>query len=298
MSRKNIFLILLIVGTAFWGISFSVTKLSISNHEASLFLFYRFLGATLILSIVFFKKLKSLNWKNAVSGAILAIPLMISIGLQTQGIKLTSASQSAFLAGTTVVIVPVLKMVFFRKLPQMKIWIAAILSLIGLFIISVKNDFSINAGDFLTIAGAFGFAYYLIKVEQQSAKTDIIATIVPMFATCALFTFVIVCVKAPATMLPLDNTFWIGVVFCSFFSTAYMYSISNIAQKYISAERIAVIYLLEPVFGALAAASLIGEELSWRLLVGGLFIFIGMGISELNLKTLLKPVNLRYKQAN
>jgi len=284
MGKKNIFLILLVIGTAFWGISFSVTKLSISNHAPQLFLFYRFIGATLVLTVVFRKKMKQLNYKSVLSGALLAIPLMLGIGLQTLGIKLTSASQAAFLAGTTVVIVPLLKMALYKKVPHLKIWIAAGLSLIGLFIISVKNGFSINAGDLFTIGGAIGFAYYLIRVEAESARVDIVATIVPMFATCALLTFAAVIWSTEESLLPADNTFWLGVIFCSLFSTAYMYSVSNMAQKYISAERVAVIYLLEPIFGALAAAYLIGEIMTWQLLIGGLFIFAGMGVSEFRLK--------------
>jgi len=284
MGKKNIFLVLLIIGTAFWGISFSVTKLSISNHPPQLFLFYRFVGATLVLAIVFRKKLKHLSYKSMLTGAVLAIPLMLGIGLQTLGIKLTSASQSAFLAGTCVVIVPMLKMAMYRKVPHLKIWIAAGLSLIGLFIISVKNGFAISVGDLFTIGGSIGFAYYLIRVEEESARTDIIATIVPMFATCALLTFAGLIWSTEESLLPADNTFWLGGIFCSLFSTAYMYSVSNMAQQYISAERVAVIYLLEPIFGALAAAYLIGEVITWQLLIGGLFIFAGMGISELKLK--------------
>lgn len=295
MGKKNIFLVLLIIGTAFWGISFSVTKVSISNHAPQLFLFYRFVGATLVLAVVFRKKLINISYKNILSGVVLAIPLMIGIGLQTIGIKLTSASQSAFLAGTCVIIVPLLKMALYKKVPNLKIWIAAGLSLTGLFIISVKNGFGINFGDLLTIGGAIGFAYYLIRVEEQSAKIDIVATIVPMFATCALLTFGVVNWDSPANLFPADHTFWFGVIFCSLFSTAYMYSVSNIAQKYISAERVAVIYLLEPIFGALAAAYLIGEVITWQLLIGGLFIFAGMGISELKVKAFRNVLRLPAK---
>ncbi|SDC21579.1 DMT family transporter [Pedobacter soli] len=284
MGKKNIFLVLLIIGTAFWGLSFSITKLSISNHSPQLFLLYRFIGATLVLAVVFRKKMKQLNYKSILSGALLAIPLMLGIGLQTLGIKLTSASQAAFLAGTTVVIVPLLKMALYKKLPHLKIWVAAGLSLTGLFIISVKNGFAINVGDLFTIGGAIGFAYYLFRVEEEAAKVDIVATIVPMFATCALLTFGAVIWSTEESLVPADNTFWLGVIFCSLFSTAYMYSVSNVAQQYISAERVAVIYLLEPIFGAFAAAYLIGEVITWQLLIGGLFIFAGMGISELKLK--------------
>jgi drug/metabolite transporter (DMT)-like permease len=63
-----------------------------------------------------------------------------------------------------------------------------------------------------------------------------------------------------------------------------MYTISNISQRYLSAERVAVIYLFEPIFGAIAAFFILGENLSLRLLLGGSLIFAATLISEVNLK--------------
>lgn len=55
MGKKNKYLILLILGTAFWGISFPVTKMSVANNAPSVFLFYRFLFAAVVISIIFYK---------------------------------------------------------------------------------------------------------------------------------------------------------------------------------------------------------------------------------------------------
>jgi len=60
-----------------------------------------------------------------------------------------------------------------------------------------------------------------------------------------------------------------------------MYTISNISQKYISAERVSIIYLFEPIFGAFAAHFILGEEITSRLLIGGGMIFLATLISEL-----------------
>lgn len=281
MQKKQTLLFLLVLGTAFWGLSYSITKLAIGRHSPYLFLFYRFLLATLVLAVVFIKQLKTVKKGDILTGLILAIPLMLGIALQIVGITYTSASQCAFVAGTTVIIIPILKLVLYRKAAPVKIWLAAIIALAGLFIISVKDGLKVSTGDLFTIAGAIGFAVYMLQVEKQAAIKNIIPTIVPMFAGCALLSFGLALTETKTSWLPNDHTFWGGVIFCALFSTAYMYTISNISQRHISAERVAIIYLFEPVFGAIGAFFILGENLTWRLLFGGALIFAATLITEL-----------------
>lgn len=285
MNRKNVFLGLLILGTAFWGISFPVTKMAVNGASQSIFLFYRFALATLVLSIVFFRRLKNSNRNDLIGGVLLALPLTFGIWFQTLGLKYTSASQCAFVAGMSVVVVPILKMILYKTAISLKMWCAALIALLGLFVISIKGGFYIGPGDLYTIVGAVGFSYYLIRVERYSLTNDIIPTIVPMFFTAMVIMLCIAITEPGANWLPTEPQFWPGILYCAFLSTAFMYTVSNISQRYITAEKVAIIYLFEPVFAAIAAFFLLDELLSWRLLVGGLFIFAGTIISEINLVT-------------
>ncbi|MGN7809548.1 DMT family transporter [Flavobacterium sp. 22076] len=284
MNKRQILLVLLIIGTAFWGISYSVTKLAIGNFSPSTFLFYRFLMAVMVLTVIFWKYVRNTNLESIKTGAVLAVPMFLGIHLQTVGLKYTDASQCSFIAGLCVIIIPLIKLTVYKTSPPLKIWIAALTALSGLFIIAVKEKFTINLGDLYTIAGAFAFAVYLISVEKHSAAKNLLTSIVPMFAFCALFTFILALTDQNADWFPERNTFWLGVIYCALFSTAYMYTISNISQRYLSAERVAVIYLFEPIFGAIAAFFILGENLSLRLLLGGSLIFAATLISEVNLK--------------
>lgn len=284
MERKYLFLFLLILGTAFWGISFPVTKMAVGSVSQSTFLFYRFVAATGVLALVLSKQLKRINRHTIVTGATLAVPLTLGIYFQTLGIKHTSASQCAFVAGTCVVIIPLLKVFIYKTSVALNVWAAALISLVGLLIISVKDNLSVSIGDLYTIIGAIGFAIYLIKVEKHSMSGDILPTIIPMFAACALIMFFIAITDTTANWLPAGPGFWIGIAYCALFSTAYMYTVSNLSQRYIQAEKVAIIYLFEPVFAAVAAIFMLGEGLSWRLLIGGLLIFIGTLISEIRFK--------------
>lgn len=284
MSKRHLFVVLLILGTAFWGISFSVTKLAIGAVSQSTFLVYRFVLATLVLAIVLFKQLMKTSKRNIVQGIRLAIPLTLGIHFQTLGIKYTAASQCAFVAGMCVIVIPILKSLVYRKTVAPKIWLASLVALAGLFVISITSSLSVSIGDLYTITGTFGFSVYLIKVEEYSGSGEVVKTIVPMFATCTLIMLCVALTDSTANWIPQNHEFWMGIVFCALLSTAYMYTISNLAQRYISAERVAIIYLFEPIFAAIAAIVLLDEQLTWRLLVGGLLIFIGTLISEVKWK--------------
>lgn len=294
MNNKQIILILLIIGTAFWGISYSVTKMAIGNYSPAVFLFYRFLLAVIVLTVIFWKHVRNMTFEAVKTGAVLAVPMFLGIHLQTVGLQYTNASQCSFIAGLCVIIIPLIKLTVYKTSPPLKIWVAALTALAGLFIIAVKEKLTINIGDLFTIAGAFGFAVYLISVEKHSASKNLLASIVPMFAFCALFTFLVALSDQNADWFPESNTFWMGIIYCALFSTAYMYTISNISQRYLSAERVAVIYLFEPIFGAIAAFFILGENLSLRLLLGGSLIFAATLISEINFKK-NKPL-LRIKK--
>jgi len=285
MERKQLLLILLIIGTAFWGISYSVTKMAIGDYSPNTFLFYRFLLAVIVLTIIFWKYVRKTNLEAVKTGAILAFPMFLGIQLQTVGLKYSDASQCSFIAGLTVIIIPLMKLAVYKTNASLKIWIAAVTALAGLFIIAIQDKFTINIGDLFTIAGAFAFAVYLITVEKHSVLKNLLYSIVPMFAFCALFTFCLAVTDSQAVWFPKNDTFWLGIVYCALFSTAYMYTVSNISQRYLSAERVAVIYLFEPVFGAIGAFFILGENLSWRLLLGGTLIFAATIISEVNFKS-------------
>lgn len=284
MNKKYLLIFLLILGTAFWGISFPVTKMAVSSVSQSTFLLYRFLLATIVLAIVLHRQLKKITKRHLFDSISLAMPLLLGINFQTLGLKYTAASQCAFVAGTCVVLIPVIKLLVYRNTIDLRIWLAAMIALLGLSVISVKDNFSVSIGDLYTIIGTVGFSIYLIRVEQISLTGDIVPTIVPMFFACTLVMFCIASADPAATWLPQESGFWTGIIYCALFSTAYMYTISNIAQQYISAEKVAIIYLFEPVFAAIAAIFLLGEDLSWRLLIGGTLILVGTLVSEIRFK--------------
>ncbi|VFA41442.1 DMT family transporter [Chryseobacterium indologenes] len=283
MQKKNIYYILLIIGTAFWGISFPVTKNAITSSKPALFLSYRFLMATVALAISFSKYLKLINLNTLKASSKLAIPLMLGVVFQTLGLKYIEASQCTFIAGLGVVVVPVMKWIFYKIRIPSKIWTTSLIALTGLCIIALTNDLKINKGSMYTMFGTLGFSLYLIQVERENKNIDIAGTIIPMFAICSLLSFCYTGTEVIKNWFPTDRNFWFSVIFCALFSTTYMYTVSMLAQKYINAEKVAIIYLFEPIFGTIASYFILDELITIRLLLGGAFIMLATFYSEITL---------------
>ena len=283
MQKKKLYLILLILGTAFWGISFSVTKIGVAAGSLYVFLVYRLALATIILSVFFAKYFKKTDRKSIIGGIMLSFPLTFGIILQTKGLEYLPASQCTFIAGICVILVPVLKWMLYKTFFSGKIWVASLIALLGLAIISISDGLTINQGTIYVILGTIGFSLYLIMVEKQKDKHEIITTIVPMFAASTVICLILALTDNQQKWLIEDHNFWTAIVYCAVFSTAYMYAVSMISQNYLSAEKVAIIYLFEPVFGAFAAFFILDEALTWKLLLGGTLILTATIWSEIDI---------------
>jgi len=71
MMNNRVYLFLLILGTAFWGISFPLVKEGLSFIDPHVFLIYRFVLVALVLSVVFYKYWSSIDLKTLKYGVLL-----------------------------------------------------------------------------------------------------------------------------------------------------------------------------------------------------------------------------------
>ena len=282
MMNKRVYLGLLILGTAFWGISFPLVKEGLEIIDPHVFLIYRFALAALILSVVFFKYLKKINKKTVQYGVVAAVPLMAAISLQTISLQYTSSSNAAFIAGMDVLLIPIFKLIVFKKKVQTKVWIACMIALSGLYIIAMSSASGFGYGDVLAVIGAVCFAVYILMVGKWGSRVETPSLIlVQMYSCTALAILVSLFYVSPSDLvIPMNFSAWKAVVFTGVFATAFMYSVQNIAQKYIEDEKIALTYLCEPIFATVAGYFLIGEAITVNTIVGGALILSALFITE------------------
>lgn len=282
MPLRQTFLCLLILGTAFWGISFTFTKVGVADGSPFVFLGYKFALAAFVLCLIFFRRLKQINKETFLAGVAIGLPLCLGNILQTVGLQHTSITNTAFITGLDVLLIPVFKWVLFRKRVEPRIWICCAVALTGLYLIVARAGLTLNPGDIWIMCCAVFFAAYVLTVGFFSHKYDSMLTVITALATCATGCLFAALFDARADWAPTDSSFWEGVLFCALLATAFMYAIQSAAQKYLEEEKVALTYLFEPIFASFAGAILLGESLDGRTLSGAALIFSALIIAEID----------------
>lgn len=300
MSKTKIFLILLVIGTAFWGISFPLSKEAYASITPYTFMFYRFLIAAIALAIIFYRQILSINKSTLKKGIISGIFLFMGICWQAVGLKYTSASNASFIAGIEVVMIPLFAFFIMKKSIQPKIWAACILAVGGLYTIAMSSGLSnFKIGDLMVFIGSIFYSTYVLYVgkisqEKQSSesKLDPKALVIMQLFVCAIASGIVTIVQGglSSIALPMSAKIWESLLFVGIFSTGYMYCIQNIAQKYIAPEKIALTYLCEPIFATIFAYFMLNEAITPTTVVGGTLILISMFISEANIPKLFRSL--------
>lgn len=277
----------LLLATIAWGSSFPIISLALKNFPPYSFVMLRYLLATVLLLPICMKKLKKVNKQTIIAGIIIGLTVFGGTILQTAGLVYTTPSKSGFITGLNVVMVPILIAIIYKRLPDFKTVIGVILSLIGLTLMSLSGKMELNFGDLLTIIGAIVFSIQILVVDKFANNIDVLMlTFIEFFAT-GLFSIV------PSGIFEkFDFTFnslsIIGIVYTAIFCTVLAYLIQNKMQPFTNPSHAAIIYLAEPVFGAIFSM-FIGDRLTGRTLIGCLFIFLGMVV--INLKLIFSKKN-------
>jgi len=270
----------LILVTIFWGAGFPATKIALQTMTPYYHIGIRFAVASLLLSLLFYKKLRSLN-KNLIKPAlILSSLLFATYAFQTVGIQYTTASKSGFFSGLAVLIVPLFSIFYLKTKLELKTIISVATATLGLFLLSYTgSDFNFNIGDFLTILCSICYAWQLLFTGTYVQKHDatLLAIVQLFFVSLYGMAFAVILEPLPANMsVP---SFW-SLMFSAVFCTAFAFWMQTTAQKFTAASHIALIFTMEPVFGALTSFLLLNEVLGARGIFGGILIVSAMIISE------------------
>jgi drug/metabolite transporter (DMT)-like permease len=253
----------LVLITVIWGSTFVIVKDALDTIPASLLLAVRFTLASLALSWTGFDR-------RALMPALwLGLLAFIGFATQTIGLGITSASNAAFITGLSVVLTPVMAAMFWRRPLSRRDWTAAAVGFVGLAIIATRDGLSaVNAGDLLILVTAVSYAVFIVYLGEVSARVNANSLAfmqhVPMTALAWLWALPVLD-KIPTV----PTRTWLAIAFLALVATAGVAVMQVHAQRVVPAHVAALVFGLEPVFAALFAYALLGEELGWRGIVGG-----------------------------
>ena len=248
---------------------------------------YRLLGAFVIGGLLSLRKLKGIN-KQTLKYSLLigSVLVFVYIGA-TFGVKYTTLSNSGFLCALTVIFVPIIEILVLRKKPQKKIIFAVTMSLIGIMMLTLKDDFSINManlrGDLLCILGATAYAIDLILTEKAVSHEEVDAFQLGVFQLGVTGVYMLaMSFIFEQPHLPTTPMIWGSVIFLSIFCTGVAFIVQAIAQQYTTAAHVGIIFTLEPVFAAVVAYFFAGEVLTVKSYLGAVIMMAALFVTEID----------------
>ena len=269
-----------------WGGTFIVVKDALADVSIFAYLAVRFALAALIMAVMFWRTLRSLDRHALWAGVQIGFFMFGGYAFQTTGLKFTTASKAAFITGSSVVLVPVFLAAFGRRRINMWIWLGAFSALAGLYFLMIPPEGfgSLNRGDAIALGCAVMFALHVIFIGQYVERHSVGVLSFLQVATTAVLATLAVPILAAGWEAP--RLVWSGklifaVLITAIGSTVIGFSFQTWAQQYTTPTHTAIFISLEPVFAVITAWIVAHERLSPRVWVGAGLILVGIVLAEL-----------------
>jgi drug/metabolite transporter (DMT)-like permease len=279
-SRTKAELFLLSI-TLIWGSTFATSKYLLSSISPFFYIGIRFALATLILSLLYLSRVRSMTKKSLRKGGILGLLLFLGFATQTVGLQYTGASKSAFITGMMVVFTPICQLIIERRPPKVGNVIGIAFVTIGLYLLTSPAGSEFNLGDALNLICAVVFALYIVYLDVFSKGEDPVHLTLSQFIVCTLLGLGVAASVETVKFVPSVEA--IGVLlYLTIFATVIAITVQVRFQKDTTPTRSAVIFSIEPVLAAGFAYAILGEILGPLGFVGGGMIVAGVLVSELS----------------
>ncbi len=301
---KSLFASLLLTIAAFiWGTAFVAQSTGLEEVGNFTFLSLRSYLAVVFLtpvSLFFYKQNKKnmgagehgeyktfMSKKLLVGGILCGFALTLASFLQQYGIILSSVGKSGFLTTLYILIVPLLGLLFKRKVKPV-IWVSIVVAVVGMYFLCVTDAGTISLGDFLLIACAFFFAVQIMIVDRFIKEVDGVRLSLVQFAVVSVLSTILMFIlenpDPQAISKILFSVFYAGVM-----SSGIAYTLQIVAQKNLNPTVASLLMSLESVFAALAGA-FFGERLTGSEIFGCILVFIAIILAQLPVEDIVNKI--------
>ncbi|MEL6920573.1 MAG: DMT family transporter [Pseudomonadota bacterium] len=279
---------LLLLAAAIWGMGFIAQSTAMDAIDPIIFTGVRFAVAALVL-------LPFAVWEHR-SGSVrpeaepplgFAISVLIgavlfgALASQQIGLVTTTVTNSGFLTGSYVIMVPILSALVLRVVPLGITWLGASFTLLGIALLTNASPTGVTAGDLWTLLCALFWAVHVLMVGVFAPKTGYPFRLAALqFAVCGVIGigigFVVETVSVETILAA-----WREILFTGIFSGGAAFTIQILAQRHTTPSQAAIFLSAEALFAALLGALLLGERLGTLGYVGCALMFAAMVLVEL-----------------
>lgn len=279
-----------LVAAFIWGTAFVAQRVAADDAPAFAFNALRSLVAVVTLAVILliskqFQRrrhveeekhiLKDLLLGGLCCGTITAI----AAGLQQMGLEGTDSGKAGFITALYIVLVPILGLFLGRKASVLTA-ISVAISVAGMYLLCVKENFTFQKSDVQLILCALCFAVQILCIDHFAPKTNTIALSLAQFAVMAVESALL------SLLLEGHSTDWmipclIPILYVGIFSSGVAYTLQIVAQKGSDPTVVSLLLSLESVFSAVAGALVLHEAMSGREYLGCALMLMAVVLSQL-----------------
>jgi drug/metabolite transporter (DMT)-like permease len=285
---------LILLGVAMiWGSAFVVQRIAAQEVGVLSFNGLRFLvGALVILPFVGSSAVRKRNdvdlyaypregMRGKSLGGILLAGIVLTCGatFQQAGLQGTTAGNAGFITGLYVVLIPIFLAIFWNRKPSLVIWMAAFLSVIGLFLLSTAGVMRINRGDTLVLISAVFWALHVIIVDRVVRRANVLHLAAGQYLVCGLTSLMMGLLVEPQGLRPVLENWWV-VAYTGVLSVGLGYTLQAAGQLLAPPADAAIILSLEAVFAAISGWLFIDESLTPVQAAGCGIMLLGMLLAQ------------------
>ncbi len=298
MSKKLKGNLMLLLTALIWGSSFVAQRAGMEYIGPFTFNVLRSLigGLTLIPVILIIGRSKSPEAQEAkdasesqtlekdrktllLGGVCCGLALFIACSLQQVGIVYTTAGKAGFITALYIVLVPILG-VFIGKKVRPIIWFCIVLSVAGLYLLCMKDGFSLSRGDFLVLLCALFFSIHILVIDHFSPKTSGVKLSCIQFFVCGILSLI------PASVFEEFNwgqilSCWVPILYSGVLSCGVAYTLQIVAQKNTEPAVASLLLSLESVFAVISGVLILHESITLKEFCGCAIMFIAIIVAQL-----------------
>ncbi len=183
----------------------------------------------------------------------MGVALTLGINLQQVGLLFTSVTNSGFITGLYVIVVPLLGLCIGQRTGA-GTWLGCALAVAGMALLSIGDGFQVAPGDWIQLVGAVVWGLHVLLVGVFVSRHDAIRLAFLQFVTCAIASLLI---ALALEEIHLEAILRAGpsLIYGGVFAVGVGYTLQVVAQRHAIASHAAIILSLEAVFAAIAGAS-------------------------------------------
>ncbi|MCJ8014794.1 DMT family transporter [Paenibacillus sp. KQZ6P-2] len=285
MKQYKADLIVLLV-TFFWGTSYLFMKLGLDSLQPFNLIALRFGIAFVAAGCLFYKRLLKASRTDLFYSLLLGVLLFGVFASIMLGLQSTSTSNAGFLMSMTVIFVPVLSTVFMKSKLDKRLIIGLILAIVGIGMLTLKPNTTLQSGDAWCILSALFFAIHIITTGRAAKKADSLHVGILQLGVAAVLGLIFT-LMFETPRLPDTTSSWISVLALGIVCSAMGFVLQAVAQQYTTPTHTGLIFALEPVVAAVIGICFLKETLTIQGYIGAALVLCGVAFSELDVKKLL-----------